>query len=170
MAIDYNQTLDMYVTVSRDGTVAVRCMQTSRLWYQFRIFYNAQKHKGEVSFVYGFHQNFKHIEAVKLSLHGYIVLIGQTPDSKQQNKFLVYNLSGDTLLHQSCERATIKNVFLNATEDQLIVAQNFLNKELMGHIRVFKLYGLQKVQNLGDVWVHSIKQILLEQQQSQQTI
>lgn len=160
----------MYVTVSRDGTVAVRCVQTSRLWYQFRIYSNAQKHKGEASFVYGFHQNFKHIEAVKLSLHGYIVLVGQTPDSKQQVKFLVYNLSGDTLLNQSCERATIKNVFLNATEDQLIVAQNFLNKDLTGHIRVFKLYGLQKVTNLGDVWVHSIKQILLEQQQSQQTI
>ena len=89
----------MYVTVSRDGTVAVRCMQTSKLWYQFRIFYKAQKQKDEVSYIYGFHQNFKHIDAVRLSLHGYIILIGQYPENKQQAKYLVYNLSGDTLLH-----------------------------------------------------------------------
>ena len=33
--IDTNHVLDMYVTLSRDGTIALRCMRTSRLWQHF---------------------------------------------------------------------------------------------------------------------------------------
>jgi WD40 repeat protein len=38
LAIDTNQTLDMYVTLSRDGTIAVRCQRTSKLWVHFKMF------------------------------------------------------------------------------------------------------------------------------------
>lgn len=33
--IDTNHVLDMYVTLSRDGTIALRCMRTSQLWHHF---------------------------------------------------------------------------------------------------------------------------------------
>ena len=33
--IDTNYTLDMYVTLSKDGTIALRCMRTSQLYQHF---------------------------------------------------------------------------------------------------------------------------------------
>jgi len=33
--IDTNHVLDMYVTLSKDGTIALRCMRTSQLWQHF---------------------------------------------------------------------------------------------------------------------------------------
>jgi len=60
-----------------------------------------------------------------LSLHGYIVLVGSYVAPKgNQSKYLVYNLNGDTLLAQMEEKCTIKNVFLNSTEDLMVLAQN----------------------------------------------
>jgi hypothetical protein len=42
LAIDTNQTLDLYVTLSRDGTIAVRCQRTSKLWVLFKMFCKRQ--------------------------------------------------------------------------------------------------------------------------------
>jgi hypothetical protein len=42
LAIDTNQTLDLYVTLSRDGTIAVRCQRSSKLWVLFKMFCKRQ--------------------------------------------------------------------------------------------------------------------------------
>jgi hypothetical protein len=63
----------------------------------------------------------------------------------------VFNLSGDVLLRDYLERSSIKGVFLNATEDQLIIAQNLqVQGTVQGNIRVMKLYGLERVANLSN--------------------
>lgn len=49
------------------------------------------------------------------------------------------------------EKCTIKNVFLNSTEDLMVLAQNCsLSQDMsqQGNIRVLKLYGLEKIANL----------------------
>ena len=67
----------MYVTLSRDGTIAVRCQRTSTLWQHFKIFSRKEKKDNKnIENVTGFSQTFRHIYALKLSLHGYIVVIG----------------------------------------------------------------------------------------------
>lgn len=42
VALDINETLDMYVTLSRDGTVALRCLRTSKLWRHFKLLYKLE--------------------------------------------------------------------------------------------------------------------------------
>jgi len=37
LAIDINYQLDMYATVSKDGTIALRCLRTSQLWQRIKI-------------------------------------------------------------------------------------------------------------------------------------
>lgn len=102
LAIDSNPTLDMYVTLSRDGTVSLRCQRTSRLWHQFKLFWdNTQKNSANQKVAgtgTGFQKIFKKLIALKLSLHGYIVVVGQTDKEKPNLRFLIYNLSGDVLL------------------------------------------------------------------------
>lgn len=78
LAIDTNQTLDMYVTLSRDGTIAVRCQRTSKLWVHFKMFCKRQNTKKEEVIITGFNKAFRHIDAIRLSLHGYIVLVGSS--------------------------------------------------------------------------------------------
>ena len=82
LAIDINATLDMYVTISRDGTIALRCLRTSKLWQHFKILYRHtvknRKNENEKRIKKGFTKNFLYINALKLSLHGYIVVIGQS--------------------------------------------------------------------------------------------
>jgi hypothetical protein len=77
LAIDTNATLDMYVTLSRDGTVAVRCQRTSKLWCHFKIFSKTLKQKDKEIIITGYTKTFRHIYALRLSLHGYIVIVGQ---------------------------------------------------------------------------------------------
>jgi len=119
LAIDTNRTLDMYVTVSRDGTVALRCQRTSKLWYHFTLFCEPQSQKasGNRPPLRGFSKIFKRIIALRLSLHGYIVVVGQPEANKPNSRFLVYNLSGDVLLRDMPEKRQIKGIFLNASED-----------------------------------------------------
>lgn len=64
----------------------------------------------------GYAKNFKYISALKLSLHGYIIVCG--PSSRQQGvaQYLVYTINGD-LLRCALEKVEIKNVFLNSKED-----------------------------------------------------
>jgi hypothetical protein len=79
VALDINDTLDMYVTLSRDGTIALRCLRTSRLWKYFKLLYihNKQEEKNQKPIhIKGFVKNFSYIKALKLSLHGYIVVCG----------------------------------------------------------------------------------------------
>lgn len=71
--------------------------------------------------VTGFSKIFRKVNALKLSYHGYIVVIGSSPTSSNV-KYLVYSLNGDFLLTQIHERVEIKDVSLNSTEDQLILA------------------------------------------------
>jgi hypothetical protein len=77
VAIDTNSTLDMYTTVSKDGTVALRCLRTSKLWHLFKLCI-PKEIKGHHKPIYGFSKIFRHVAYVKLSLHGYIVVIGRT--------------------------------------------------------------------------------------------
>jgi hypothetical protein len=146
----------MYVTLSRDGTIALRCQRTSRLWYCFRVFNKVQRNNKEYTYT-NFSKIFSKVTALKLSLHGYIVIVGQPrqkPDQAAQTKYQVYNLSGDVLLKDLEEKSSVRGVFLNATEDQLIIAQNYLERskeppQLQGNLRVVKLYGLEKLANLS---------------------
>lgn len=161
VAIDINDTLDMYVTLSRDGTIALRCLRTSKLWKQFKLLYIHNSHKEEkLVQIKGFVKNFSYIKALKLSLHGYIIVCG--PSSRQVNvsQYLVYSINGD-LLRAALEKVEIKNVFLNSREDQLIIATNFANTpteksehawtNVTGNLRVLNLYGLEKIANLSKV-------------------
>jgi uncharacterized C2H2 Zn-finger protein len=76
LTMDVNQTLDMYVSLSRDGTLAVRCLRTSTIFYHFKIFSKHQTKQNQDIIITGFTQTYRHINALKLSLHGYIVLVG----------------------------------------------------------------------------------------------
>jgi uncharacterized C2H2 Zn-finger protein len=81
VALDINDTLDMYVTISRDGTIALRCLRTSRLWRDFKILYRNESKKQEDGRAFqlkGYIKNFTCISALKLSLHGYIFVCGPT--------------------------------------------------------------------------------------------
>jgi hypothetical protein len=92
--------------------------------------------------------------ALRLSYHGYIVVAGEPADQKQASKYLVFYISGDILLSQMLERSSIKGIFLNFTEDQLIIAQNVQIKDtelVKGNIAVLKLYSLQKIGNLSNI-------------------
>lgn len=58
--LDTNMTLDMYVSLSRDGTVALRCLRTSHLWQHFPLVI-ARPNVGEendVAVYAGFSWNF----------------------------------------------------------------------------------------------------------------
>lgn len=79
VALDINDTLDMYVTLSRDGTIALRCLRTSRLWKHFKLLYIHNKHEEKNQkpiHIKGFVKNYNYIKALKLSLHGYIIVCG----------------------------------------------------------------------------------------------
>ena len=104
----------MYITLSRDGTLAIRCLRTSRLWKHFKLIYKPESEKNNQ--IKGFVKNFKYINALKLSLHGYIVVCG--PSSRQQGvtQYLIYSINGD-LLRAALEKVEIKSVFLNSRED-----------------------------------------------------
>ena len=81
LAIDINPTLDMYVTASRDGTLALRCLRTSALWKVI----NLEK----------LQQPTMEVLSLKLSLHGYIVVM-----MRNAQKFFtfVFSLNGDQLV------------------------------------------------------------------------
>jgi uncharacterized C2H2 Zn-finger protein len=118
VALDINETLDMYVTLSRDGTIALRCLRTSKLWRHFKLLYkleNKQENDKTIQ-IKGFIKNFKHINALKLSLHGYIVVCGPSSRQPGVSQYLVYSINGD-LLRAALEKVEIKNVFLNSRED-----------------------------------------------------
>jgi hypothetical protein len=80
VALDINETLDMYVTISRDGTIALRCLRTSRLWRHFKILYRNESKQtaedGKTFEIKGYIKNFVYISSLKLSLHGYIFVCG----------------------------------------------------------------------------------------------
>ena len=101
VALDINQTLDMYVTLSTDGTIALRCLRTSQLWQCFRLYTRINEPvKGSMTrqrVITGFHKVFRKVNALKLSYHGYIVVFGTSPTSANV-KYLVYTLNGDYLL------------------------------------------------------------------------
>lgn len=113
-AIDINETLDMYVTLSRDGTIALRCLRTSKLWHQFKIFFKPENDKPFS--IKGFTKNFHHINALKLSLHGYIVVIGPSSRQEKVTQYMIYSINGD-LLRSALEKVQIKSVILNSRED-----------------------------------------------------
>ncbi len=77
------------------------------------------------------------------------------------------------------EKCTIKNVFLNSTEDLMILAQNCnfqqeqkdkdgtpqVQQIQQGNIRVLKLYGLEKIANLTKLcYEESLLQIKQQKQ------
>ena len=57
-------TLDMFVTASSDGTIALRCLRTSQLWKIIN-FEKLSSSNAEVV-------------SLKLSLHGYIFIVVKT--------------------------------------------------------------------------------------------
>ena len=84
---------------------------------------------------------------------------------------MVYNLSGDALLNDGPERYDVKGVFLNANEDQLIIAQNtVLQGQKQGRIRVVKLYSLDKVADLNDLIYRETRSQIRAQKQTQASL
>ena len=55
--IDTNAVLDMYVTLSRDGTIALRCMRTSQLYQHFLLMSKVED-KGKTEIGTGFYKIF----------------------------------------------------------------------------------------------------------------
>ena len=78
MAIDINYTLDMYVTASRDGTIALRCLRSAHLW--------------KVISLEKLQQLNVEVLTLKLSLHGYIIVMVKNP---QKVYTFVYSINGD---------------------------------------------------------------------------
>ena len=162
VAIDINETLDMYVTLSRDGTIALRCLRTSQLWQHFMLIYkpNIQENR----WLKGFTKNFKFINALKLSCHGYIAVCGPSSRQPGVTQYLIYSINGD-LLRSALEQVEVKSVFLNTREDQLIIATNYVlagksEGNLQGNIRVLNLYGLEKIANLSKImYLETIQQV-----------
>ena len=74
----------MYVTASRDGTLALRCLRTAQLWKVM----NLDKLT---------HPDME-VMSLKLSLHGYIVVM-----VRNSSKFFtfVFSLNGDQLVSTS---------------------------------------------------------------------
>ena len=56
--LDINHVLDMYVTLSRDGTIALRCMRTSQLYQHFLLVNKHEKSNGDVEITTGFSKIF----------------------------------------------------------------------------------------------------------------
>ena len=94
--IDCNHVLDMYVTLSKDGTIALRCMRTSQLYQHFLLMNKLMSMQGDVEIGTGFTKIFGQVYALKLSCHGYIIVVGQSLVQKLC-RFLVYSLNGDLL-------------------------------------------------------------------------
>mmetsp|Transcript_6828 Transcript_6828/g.9377 ORF Transcript_6828/g.9377 Transcript_6828/m.9377 type:complete len:89 (+) Transcript_6828:1524-1790(+) len=74
--IDTNHVLDMYVTLSRDGTIALRCMRTSRLWQHFMLMNKLEMPDGQTEIGTGYTKIFGQVYSLKLSCHGYIIVVG----------------------------------------------------------------------------------------------
>ena len=131
LALDINQTLDMYVTASADGTLALRCLRTSMLW---KVIQNEKLVSN------------REVVSLKLSLHGYIFIVIKTPDAYLN---YVYSLNGDELTSTSrgSKEFTLKCVHLNQKEDMMIQAFNHRKNgaDWTGSIRIVKLYDLSKV-------------------------
>jgi hypothetical protein len=51
---------------------------------------NTKRRKEESQFSNGFHNNFKSIDFIKLSLHGYIILVGQESYRPRQQEVIPY--------------------------------------------------------------------------------
>ena len=94
--MDVNHVLDMYVTLSRDGTIALRCMRTSRLYHHFLLMSKVESQDGETEINTGFTKIFGQVYAIKLSYHGYIIIVGLSSVQKLC-RFIVYSLNGDLL-------------------------------------------------------------------------
>lgn len=150
--IDTNHVLDMYVTLSRDGTIALRCMRTSQVYQHFLLMNKLENAQGDVEIATGFTKIFGQVYALKLSCHGYIIVVGQSLVQKLC-RFIVYSLNGDLLKVVEEQRVEVKSVFLNTREDYLCVAANFthpMTGQKQGWLRVLSLYGLNLVADLSD--------------------
>lgn len=99
----------MYVTASRDGTVALRCLRSSQLWKVIPL-EKLQAPSAEVL-------------TLKLSLHGYIVIMMK--ESSLVYTF-VYSINGDLLVStkRECEQFEFKYAQLTANEDNMIMVFN----------------------------------------------
>ena len=104
----------------------------------------------------GFDNIFESVNALRLSLHGYIIVVGKSPRrDKTIARYLIYSLNGDLLrMVEEFLDIEIKSVFLNTREDWLIVAgniTNLYNQKREGNFRVLNLYGLNTVADLSEV-------------------
>ena len=83
--------------------------------------------KGKTEIGTGFYKIFGQVYSLKLSCHGYIIVVGQSLVQKL-SRYLVYSLNGDLLrVYEDKEhKIEVKNVFLNSREDYLLVAANSL--------------------------------------------
>jgi hypothetical protein len=123
----------MYVTASRDGTLALRCLRNSTLW--------------KVISLEKLQQPSMEVQSLKLSLHGYIVVM-----MKNTQRFFtfVYSINGDQLVSTQREndQFEFKYAQLTQNEDNMIMVFNQKlkkeEKEMSGTIRVSRLYDLEK--------------------------
>lgn len=99
----------MFVTASRDGTIALRCLRSAQLW---RLITLEKLQSEEVELL-----------TLKLSLHGYIIIMMKN-DRKVYT--FVYSLNGDLLLstQRDSEQFEFKYAQLTQNEDNLIMVFN----------------------------------------------
>jgi hypothetical protein len=123
----------MYVTASRDGTLALRCLRTAQLWKVIAL--DKLTHPD------------MEVMSLKLSLHGYIVLM-----IKNTSKFFtfVFSINGDQLVSTSRDNELFEYKYAQLTqnEDNLIMVYNMKARKedvnFVGGIRVSRLYDLEK--------------------------
>jgi hypothetical protein len=123
----------MYVTASRDGTLALRCLRTASLWKLLTL--DKLTHPD------------MEVMSLKLSLHGYIVVM-----MRNTSKFFtfVFSINGDQLVSTSRENELFefKYAQLTQNEDNLIMVYNMKGRKeevnFIGGIRVSRLYDLEK--------------------------
>ena len=113
---------------------------------------------------------FGQVNALKLSLHGYIIVVGKSP-MREVARYLIYSLNGD-LLRMVEEFLEIKSVFLNTREDWLIIAMNFTNEQQQrqGNLRVLNLYGLNTVADLSEICYTMTKENLANGQRPNRNV
>ena len=99
----------MYVTASRDGTLAIHCLRSAQLW---KLIYLDKLAQPDME-----------VKSLKLSLHGYIVIM-----MKNSSKFFttVFSLNGDHLVstQRDNDMFEFKYAQLTPSEDNMILVFN----------------------------------------------
>ncbi len=142
----------MYVTASRDGTIALRCLRTSQL---FKIISQDKLQQLSVE-----------VLTLKLSLHGYIIILLKGTSKVYT---FVYSINGDMLVstQRDSDLFEFKYAQLSQNEENMIMVFNQRltkdSREFSGVIRVCRLYEMDKDKkrdNLQNTFYPMIHQVI----------